>query len=127
MNVIYKKGYIYVMRKLDIIYENKKIVIISIIVIMYFIGAIFFNNHYLINTYINGINVSFESTNKAELKITNEFNNYELQLNGRNGMQESIIGKDIELSCTCRDEEFKEAQKKQNNFLWITVFFIIMI
>ena len=52
MNVIYKKGYIYVMRKLDIIYENKKIVIISIIVIMYFIGAIFFNNHYLINTYI---------------------------------------------------------------------------
>ena len=123
MNVIYKKGYIYVMRKLDIIYENKKIVIISIIVIMYFIGAIFFNNHYLINTYINGINVSFESTNKAELKITNEFNNYELQLNGRNGMQESIIGKDIELSCTCRDEEFKEAQKKQNNFLWITSIF----
>ena len=63
------------MRKVDIIYENKKIVIISIIIIVCFIGAIFFNNHYLINTHINGINVSLESTNKAELKLYNIYIN----------------------------------------------------
>lgn len=107
------------MIKLDIIYENKKKVIIAIIVIMYFTGVIFFNNHYLINTNINGINVSCESIDEAEAKISNEFSTYELQLNGRNGMQESIIGKDIKLSCTCRNEDFKKEMKKQNNFLWI--------
>ena len=112
------------MKKLDIIYTNKKIMITSIIVIIYFIGVIFFSNHYLINTQINGIDVSLNNIDEAKLKIAKEIGNYELQLNERNGMQESISGKDINLKYTGKSEELKEIHKKQNNFLWIISIFI---
>lgn len=112
------------MKKLDNIYTKKSGVIIAIIVIMYFIGIIFFSNHYLINTHINGIDVSLKSIDKAEIKITEQINNYVLQLNGRNGIQNSITKDDIKLKYVCDVENLKVIQKKQNNFLWIVNVFM---
>lgn len=112
------------MRKSEVLYINKKAIIISIIVIIYFMGIIFFNTHYLINTNINEIDISFKSVDEAALKLTKEIDNYELQLDERNGMQEIINGKDIDLNYTCKSEDLKEMQKKQNNFLWIISIFV---
>ncbi|MDO5518313.1 MAG: peptidoglycan binding domain-containing protein [Clostridium sp.] len=108
------------MDKLNIGFNNKKIVIsIAIIVVMYFLGGIYFYSHYAFNTYINGINVSCKSTDNAARKIIDSFDNYELQLNEKNGMQETIYGQDINLNCSCSRDKLQEIQKKQKSYLWI--------
>lgn len=108
------------MYKFNIGFNKKKIVIaIAIIVVMYFLGGFYFYNHYMFNTYINGINISCKSTDNVERKIVDSFNNYELQLNEKNGMQETICGQDIDLNCSFNMDKLKEIQKKQKNYLWI--------
>lgn len=106
--------------KLNISFINKRVILaIAIIVVMYLFGVIYFSSHYMFNTYINGIKVSCKSIDDAEKSIIKSFDNYELQLNERNGMQETIYGKDIDLKYICDNSKLVEIKNNQKSYLWI--------
>lgn len=103
--------------------KKKFLIVTCIIAVIYLFGTIYFMNHYMFNTYINGINVSCKNIDDAERNIIKSFDNYELQLNERNGIQETIYGKDIELKYICEKKELVKIQKAQRNYLWLVSFF----
>ncbi len=73
--------------------NNKKNSIVFIIItvsfsllIMYFLISIYFNNHFFIGTYINGVNISFKTVAEANEKLLDKSNNYILEIKERDNV-----------------------------------------
>ncbi|MBP3914857.1 MAG: peptidoglycan binding domain-containing protein [Clostridium sp.] len=112
-----------------ILVNNKKnsitfIVITTIfaLLIIYFFISIYFNNHFFIGTYINGVNVSFKTVEEADAKLLNASHNYVLEIKERNDVIEYIEGDKINFEYKGTDK-IDELKKKQNGFLWPKVLF----
>ena len=84
---------------------------------IYFLISIYFNNHFLIGTYINGVNVSFKTVEEADNKLLNESYNYVLEIRERKDIIEYIKGDKINFKYNGTDK-IGELKKKQNGFLW---------
>ena len=84
---------------------------------MYFIISIYFNKHFFIGTYINGINVSFKTIEEVDDKLRNESYNYVLEIIERNDVVEYIEGAKINFRYK-ESKKIGELKKKQNGFLW---------
>ena len=106
------------------LFNNKKnstifiaITTIFTLLIIYFLISIYFNNHFFIGTYINGVNVSFKTVEEADTKLLNASYNYVLEIKERNGVVEYIEGDKINFEYKGTDK-IDELKKKQNGFLW---------
>lgn len=97
------------------------IILLSISILIYFMMSLYFMKHFYFGTVVNSVNISGKSLKKANEKIENEFNNYTITLKER-GDEEKINGTDIELKYI-PNNNLVDLKKKQNPFLWMTMFF----
>ncbi|MFQ9544519.1 MAG: peptidoglycan binding domain-containing protein [Clostridium sp.] len=108
--------------------NNKSIIIKSILItfailLLVYIGiSIFFISHFNFNSTINGIDVSKMTVNKANKLLAANINETSLKLEERNGVEEKINGKDIDLKYTL-DDKIKSLKDNQSAFGWIFSFF----
>ena len=88
------------------------------ILVLYFLGCIYFINHFFFHTFINGVNVSLKKYKDADDVIRNYLKQYKLEIIERNGEVEYIYGREIGLH---RNEKAETADllQKQKPFLWI--------
>ena len=101
-----------------------KILIVEIVIIevLYLGGAVFFSNHFFLNTAINGINVSMMTAEQAQQVINETVEDYQLELRERNGEVETINGANINLKYEFKNST-KEIMNQQNLFLWFVSVF----
>ncbi|MCI7443044.1 MAG: L,D-transpeptidase/peptidoglycan binding protein [Clostridium sp.] len=108
--------------------RNKPIILKSILItfsilLVVYIGiSIFFISHFQFNSIINGINVSGMNVDKANNLLAANINVVSLKLEERNGVEEKIKGKDINLKYELDsnlDSKLEELKKEQNAFGWI--------
>lgn len=85
---------------------------------MYLGTSVFFINRFNPGSTINCVSVSGKTVNEAYDEIADEAKNYELNIKGRNGFNESIKGSDINLIYNYNNviQEFKDSQ---NPLGWI--------
>lgn len=88
----------------------------------YFGGAVYFMDHFLFGTSLNGKDVSLKSVQKAEEILKDEVECYELILKEKDGKMEQISGEQIGLQYI-NQGEVNRMLKKQNPFLWCGAFF----
>lgn len=104
--------------------RNKSIILKSILItfsilLVVYIGiSLFFISHFHFNSTINGIDVSGMNVNKANNLLLANINATSLKLEERNGVEERIKGKDINLKYAL-DSKVEKLKEGQNAFGWI--------
>ncbi|MGE9880959.1 peptidoglycan binding domain-containing protein [Blautia obeum] len=93
--------------------------IFGVLLLIYVGFAIFFNNHFMFYTKINGIDFSLKNVSQVEAYMEQQVKDYVLTLEESDGDREEINGSDISLEYVPGDE-LKKLVKEQDNFLWIT-------
>ena len=101
---------------------QKFLKLFSSIIIIYFLISIFFMTHFFFKTEINGVDLSLVSYKDALPIIGDYVNNYELQIIGRNGETDIIIGQNIDLQYN-ENYSMKEIYEQQKAFSWISSLF----
>ena len=96
--------------------------VISLLIIVYIGGVIYFNNHFSFGTKINGVNVSGKTVEEVQSSIENEISNYILVLEERNDIKEEIKASDIELKYDGSDR-IREIKDSQNKYSWFLSIF----
>lgn len=97
-------------------------IIIAILLIIYIIGCILFNGRFYPNTYVNGINVSFKTPKELDTLAKARLEGYELTLNGRKSVKDSIKGDDIDIEYIS-DGSSTDIKKEQGSLTWPKAFF----
>lgn len=93
-----------------------------LLLIVYLGMAIYFKNHFIFRTEINGWKVGGMTVAEVEEKIGDHVEDYLLTVYDRNGEKEHIYGKDI--SCKyVPDGAVEKLLKKQNPFGWVASVF----
>lgn len=110
-----------------VILNRKKIFCITgaisgCILLIYIIGAIYFTNHFFINTKVNGQDISGKSIEKAEKILNQKVQEYVLVIREKNSDEEKITGDEISLTSNLVPE-ITDALKKQNTWLWFMCLF----
>ena len=93
-------------------------IIFGVLVIIYVALAVFFDSHFICNTTINGMDVSFKSVQKVDELMEEHVETYVLTLNESDGDTEEIVGADISAEYVA-GEGFSKLLKEQNNYFWI--------
>lgn len=93
-------------------------VILGILVLIYGGFAIYFENHFMFSTKINGTDVSLKSVKEVEAYMEKQVEDYVLTLKESDGDEEQIKGTDISLKYV-RGEQLTKLAKQQNNLFWI--------
>lgn len=93
--------------------------ILGILIVIYIGFAIFFNNHFMFNTTINGKNYSLKSAEAVAEDMELQVQEYALTIKESDGESEVIDGDAISLQYVPNDE-LKTLAASQNNILWIT-------
>lgn len=104
--------------------SNRKKIITGIIIaactlfVIYLGISFYFTNHFYFRSEINGINVSGETVDEANKKISSQIGAYKLELQGRDNLDAEITASDIGLqyNSTGKIQELKDSQ---NPFAWI--------
>lgn len=92
--------------------------VLTMILLLIYLGiAAYFRMHFLVNTTVNGIDVSGKSAAYLEKEISKQLEKYQLSVITREGKTEYV--KDLELSLDSgQDKVIKKVLRKQNIFLW---------
>lgn len=90
---------------------------IASIVLAYLLISLYFVNHFFFNTIINGADVSLRDYAEAEDIIKGYARGYELQIIGRNGVTEELLGQDIEMQYN-RKSSISGILKRQSPLKW---------
>lgn len=91
--------------------------ILAVLVIVYIIGAVYFQNRFLFGTKIGEEKVGGKTLKQVETMLAKNAKEYELTLTGRQGYKDKITGKDIDFKVTIGDS-LNNGLEKQNPFLW---------
>ncbi|MGG7177260.1 peptidoglycan binding domain-containing protein [Clostridium paraputrificum] len=94
------------------------IITFSILLGIYVITSMYFSNHFYLGSSINSISVSGKTIDEAHEEILSEADSYLLELKGKDGVTDSIKGREIDLKYDT-EEEVKRLKDKQNPFGWI--------
>lgn len=97
-------------------------VFITLLAVIYMAGAVFFQSHFCLGTFIDGIDVGGCSVEKAESRIREELAEYSLKVTGRGEMSETILGSSIGLGIS-HGAEVRTFLEQQNGFAWIVTLF----
>lgn len=92
--------------------------IIGILVLIYGGFAIYFENHFMFSTKINGTDVSLKSVKEVENFMEKQVEDYVLTLKESDGDEEQIAGADILLKYV-PGEQLTKLARQQNNLFWI--------
>jgi len=95
------------------------IILITSMVLIYLLISLYFINHFLFNTVINGVDVSLKTYDAADSIIRNYTKDYKLQLIERNEKMEEITGWDIEMRYN-QKSSISKIHQMQNKVGWIT-------
>lgn len=88
----------------------------------YMLITLYFLNHFLFQTEVNGINVSLKSHNNFSNIISDYLKNYDLLLIERSGETDQITGQDIRMQHN-RAKSLSDARRMQNPFSWFCSLF----
>lgn len=91
--------------------------ILAILVVIYIIGTVYFQNRFLFGTKIGEEKVGGKTLKQVETMLAKNAEKYELTLTGRQGYKDKIAGKDIDFKVTIGDS-LNNGLEKQNPFLW---------
>lgn len=101
---------------------EKIMILILAIALLYLLIALYFMNHFFINTLINGVDVSLKAYADIDDLFIPYTSEYQLQLIERKGEIEIIKGKDIGLHYNKKNSVTK-IFKKQKSIMWISSLF----
>ena len=96
--------------------------LILLIIFIYFIGSIYFNDKFLRGTYINALDVSGLTIDEANKELAKTIDDYTLELRFRDGNVEQLSGEDLQVKYN-ENNNVKDVLEKQNSFEWIQAFF----
>ncbi|MCI8327410.1 MAG: L,D-transpeptidase family protein [Lachnospiraceae bacterium] len=96
--------------------------VIGIFAIIYVVGGIFFQSHYLPRTVINGVSCTGKTAKSVQEDIREEVKNYKLELKQRGDKSETIRGDDVSIAVEF-DDTLDKILDKQNGFKWIVTLF----
>lgn len=93
------------------------IIATAFLILLYLLVSLYFINHFLPGTYINGVRVSFKSCSNAEQVLMRHIRDYKLVLIEREGVTETITGRQIELKYN-KAGSIKNVFQLQNQLIW---------
>ncbi len=96
-------------------------IVVACAVVYIGMGA-YFQNHFVFNTTVNGVDYSLESPSKVEKIMKQKVSNYTLTLMGSDGSSEAISGSEIGVAYESGGE-VENLIKEQNGWAWITSLF----
>jgi hypothetical protein len=99
-----------------------KIIIFSILIILYLGISIYFSTHFYFGSVINNISASGKTVEKLDKEILSKYEAYTLDLKERNGVKEQITAADIGLKYNAKGK-IQLLQDKQNSFMWVHALF----
>ena len=109
------------MKKGEVYMKKKSIRVLMIvggsILAVYIIFAVFFSNHYFLNTNINGKDFSGLKVTDVDKYFKDQVDDYELKMTDIEGKVKVIKGSEIDLEYE-GNKEAKEIMKSQNMFRW---------
>ena len=85
---------------------------------IYLAGAVFFASHFLPNSYVNGIDVSFMNADQARAAVKDAYDRYRIELKEQNDVSEYIRGEEINLKYDFFYNT-KDVMNRQSLFLWV--------
>lgn len=88
-----------------------------LLVAAYGVAGMYFSTHFMFGTYINNCDVSGMTLEQAKEALVTASTDYELTLLEQDGLQESIVGKDIGLNAVISDD-FDSFLTNQGGFKW---------
>ena len=88
-----------------------------VLVLVYFIGTVYFTEHFINGTFINGVDCSMKRYDKALDNFNDAVINYELTIKEKNCPDEKITSKDVGMKVR-EDYNFFELTKGQNRVKW---------
>lgn len=103
--------------------KNKKLpwiiagVVLLIIVAAYVGAAMHFQNCFLPNTTVNGVDASGRTWSEVEDELVSVMDTYVLNITGRNDIQDAIESGDIDMKMDF-GSSVKDAQEEQNEWTW---------
>lgn len=95
------------------------VIIAAVIAAGYLGGVFFYRNHFFFGTEIGSFGCSNMTAEQAKEKIESDIENYKFTFYEKDGAEEYVTGKEINLKCS-PIENLDELLAKQNPFLWIT-------
>ncbi len=96
--------------------------IVTVLAVIYMGISIYFQSHFCFGTTIDGIKVGGKTPEQVEKLIQHEIENYSIRLSGREGANEIISGKDIQIEPVF-DGEAADLLEKQQGFYWAKYLF----
>lgn len=91
---------------------------IAVFLIAVYIGtSVYFMNHFLPNTEINGHSCAGKSASEVEETFKSEISEYVLTINDKDGQKEKIPGKDIQLEYS-GSKDLENVMEEQSGFSW---------
>lgn len=97
-------------------------IILLLLVIIYFIGVIYFSNHFFYGTKINGTDFSMESVERVKDNFKGKTGDYVLTIVQRGGATEKLEGRDFDVKYNY-SAEIDRLKNKQNKMAWPLMFF----
>ncbi len=91
--------------------------IIGVVLVVYLLFGLYYHSHFFGNTIINGVDTSNMTVEEAEAAINAQVLSYRLDLIQRNGVTDTVYGRNIELH-TKFGESLSELIKEQNGLRW---------
>lgn len=106
---------------------KKNILLIPIIlgisiIITFLVVSLFFNKHYLPNTYINGVNYGWYSVNNTEFRLINNAAPEAIELIKNDGLSEMVDLTQLEYEVLL-NTDLENILQSQNSFMWIFALF----
>ena len=96
--------------------------IIAVILAVYIGGMLYLEGKFFANTTVNGIDVAYSTASKIEKGIAATASKYQIELQGRNGINEVILGTSIDYSYVFKGE-VQGFLEEQRLYLWPLSFF----
>lgn len=92
--------------------------LVAVLLIIYMGVSVYFMNHFYTGTTINGVDVSGQTVEEAEVMLQSLMNSYELKISGRGDIEDSVLGSDIGITVEW-DNQIDDFMESQNGFSWI--------
>ncbi len=96
--------------------------VISLLLIAYIAGVVYFSGHFYKDVTINGIEVSGMNEEQAKTTLDQFYSNYRLTLKTVDAEDAVIGGKDIDIRIALHDD-FGKCLKEQQSFIWFVNYF----
>ena len=98
--------------------KNLKFIIPAAVIVLYLCMALFFNNAFLPNTYINDVNYGFRTISDTEYRMKNNAEPEGIELIKNDGLSEMVDLSSLEYDVTITTD-LNEILQSQNSFTWI--------